>query len=155
MTDVQEGQIVRCIQRLDEIISDIRSAAKIIGEPVTVHKMTVASSIIKRDIVFTGSLYIKWKVYSVWFTAPTRYFGILLQTAVGPRQPDFGSVFLEFERSFLVPAKSANTLHHCITWTKRHPKQLYRKSFSAKVAAVGIVRDVQRCLIATINSVCI
>ncbi|XP_019620739.1 PREDICTED: helicase SKI2W-like [Branchiostoma belcheri] len=57
LTDVQEGVIVRCIQRLDEACRDVRSAARIIGDPNLYAKMELASEKIKRDIVFAASLY--------------------------------------------------------------------------------------------------
>lgn len=57
LTDVQEGIIVRCIQRLNEVLMDVRNAARMIGDPVLCQKMAEASTLIKRDIVFTASLY--------------------------------------------------------------------------------------------------
>ncbi|XP_074927566.1 superkiller complex protein 2 [Chelonoidis abingdonii] len=57
LTEVQEGIIVRCIQRLDETCRDVRNAARVIGEPTLYAKMEQASNLIKRDIVFTASLY--------------------------------------------------------------------------------------------------
>ena len=57
LTDVQEGIIVRCIQRLDEVLKDVRNAARIIGDEVLKQKMEEASDLIKRDIVFAASLY--------------------------------------------------------------------------------------------------
>jgi len=57
LTDVQEGIIVRCITRLDEVIKDVRNAAVVIGDPVLKSKMEEASALIKRDIVFAASLY--------------------------------------------------------------------------------------------------
>lgn len=57
LTDVQEGIIVRCIQRLDEVLRDVRNAARIIGDEILKQKMEEASSLIKRDIVFAASLY--------------------------------------------------------------------------------------------------
>uniref|UniRef100_A0A8C8SYB3 Ski2 like RNA helicase n=1 Tax=Pelusios castaneus TaxID=367368 RepID=A0A8C8SYB3_9SAUR len=57
LTDVQEGIIVRCIQRLDETCRDVRNAARVIGEPTLHAKMEEASNLIKRDIVFAASLY--------------------------------------------------------------------------------------------------
>ncbi|KAG2469048.1 SKIV2 Helicase, partial [Polypterus senegalus] len=51
LTDVQEGIVVRCIQRLDETCRDVRNAARIIGDPVLCAKMEQASMMIKRDIV--------------------------------------------------------------------------------------------------------
>ena len=57
LTDVQEGIIVRTIQRLDEVLKDIRNAAHIVGDTVLRQKMEDASTSIKRDIVFAASLY--------------------------------------------------------------------------------------------------
>ncbi|XP_076455159.1 superkiller complex protein 2-like isoform X1 [Babylonia areolata] len=57
LTDVQEGIIVRCIQRLYELLRDVRNAARIIGEPVLFNKMEECMTLIKRDIVFAASLY--------------------------------------------------------------------------------------------------
>jgi len=57
LTDVQEGIIVRTIQRLDESLRDVKDAARVIGDPVLYQKMDQASTIIKRDIVFAASLY--------------------------------------------------------------------------------------------------
>ncbi|XP_067173330.1 superkiller complex protein 2 [Apteryx mantelli] len=54
---VQEGVVVRCIQRLEETCRDVRKAARLIGEPTLCAKMEAASSMIKRDIVFAASLY--------------------------------------------------------------------------------------------------
>ncbi|KAJ8672979.1 hypothetical protein QAD02_004240 [Eretmocerus hayati] len=57
LTDIQEGIIVRCIQQLNETLQDVRNAAIIIGHPALKEKMEEASTKIKRDIVFTASLY--------------------------------------------------------------------------------------------------
>lgn len=57
LTDAQEGLIVRCIQRLDELCRDIRNAARLIGDPALYEIMEDTSAAIKRDIVFTASLY--------------------------------------------------------------------------------------------------
>ena len=57
LTDVQEGIIVRTIQRLDETLRDVKDAARVIGDPMLYQKMGAASTIIKRDIVFAASLY--------------------------------------------------------------------------------------------------
>ncbi|XP_062514975.1 superkiller complex protein 2-like [Corticium candelabrum] len=57
LTDVQEGIIVRCIQRLDEVCRDVRTIARMVGDPVLYEKMDQGSSLIKRDIVFAASLY--------------------------------------------------------------------------------------------------
>lgn len=57
LTDVQEGTIVRCIQRLDEVLKEVRQSARIVGDSVLGSKMEKASLAIRRDIVFTASLY--------------------------------------------------------------------------------------------------
>jgi superfamily II RNA helicase len=57
LTDVQEGIIVRCIQQLNETLQYVKNAAIIIGHPALKTKMEEASTKIKRDIVFTASLY--------------------------------------------------------------------------------------------------
>ena len=57
LTDVSEGIIVRTIQRLDEVCRDVRSAARIVGDPGLFQRMDEASQLIKRDIVFAASLY--------------------------------------------------------------------------------------------------
>ncbi|CAH0514963.1 unnamed protein product [Peronospora belbahrii] len=58
LTDVQEGSIVRCITRLDEVCREVRTAARVIGDPQLYRKMEVASEAIKRDVVFASSLYL-------------------------------------------------------------------------------------------------
>ncbi|KAI9916455.1 hypothetical protein PsorP6_016825 [Peronosclerospora sorghi] len=58
LTDVQEGSIVRCITRLDEVCREVRNAARVIGDPQLYRKMEVASEAIKRDVVFASSLYL-------------------------------------------------------------------------------------------------
>ncbi|VIO88479.1 helicase, putative [Brugia malayi] len=57
LTDAQEGLIVRCIQRLDELCHDIRNAARLVGDPTLYEKMDDTSAAIRRDIVFAASLY--------------------------------------------------------------------------------------------------
>ncbi|PSN49244.1 DExH-box ATP-dependent RNA helicase DExH11 [Blattella germanica] len=57
LTDVQEGIIVRCIQKLNETLRDVKNAANLIGNPILKQKMQEASDAIKRDIVFAASLY--------------------------------------------------------------------------------------------------
>lgn len=58
LTDVQEGSIVRCITRLDELCREIRNCARVVGNPTLYQKMEAASMAIKRDIVFASSLYV-------------------------------------------------------------------------------------------------
>lgn len=59
LTDVQEGLIVRCIQRLDELLKDLKVAANVMGNPNLAEKMDQTSEKIRRDIVFAASLYIQ------------------------------------------------------------------------------------------------
>jgi antiviral helicase SKI2 len=58
LTDAQEGSIVRCITRLDELCREIRNCARVVGNPTLYRKMEAASAAIKRDIVFASSLYV-------------------------------------------------------------------------------------------------
>lgn len=54
--------MVRCIQRLDEVLKELRQAARIVGDSVLGSKMEKASLAIRRDIVFTASLYTHWEM---------------------------------------------------------------------------------------------
>ena len=56
MTDVQEGSIVRCITRLQEVCKEVKNAARVIGSPILFQKAETAVNLIKRDIVFAASL---------------------------------------------------------------------------------------------------
>ena len=58
LTLVQEGSIVRCITRLDELCREVRNCARVVGNPTLYRKMEAASVAIKRDIVFASSLYV-------------------------------------------------------------------------------------------------
>merc|ERR1719223_51593 len=58
LTLVQEGSIVRCITRLDELCREVRNCARVVGNPTLYRKMEEASVAIKRDIVFASSLYV-------------------------------------------------------------------------------------------------
>jgi len=58
LTDAQEGSIVRCITRLDELCREVRNCARVVGNPTLYRKMESASTAIKRDIVFAASLYV-------------------------------------------------------------------------------------------------
>lgn len=56
--EIQEGIIVRCINRLEETCRDVRNGARVIGDPVLYTKMQQAQELIRRDIVFAASLYV-------------------------------------------------------------------------------------------------
>ncbi|MES1904939.1 MAG: Helicase SKI2W, partial [Paramarteilia canceri] len=56
-TDTQEGNVVRCIQRLEELLRNLKEASILIGALTIEKKVEEALNAIKRDIVFTASLY--------------------------------------------------------------------------------------------------
>ncbi|KAK7203627.1 NUC185 domain-containing protein [Myxozyma melibiosi] len=58
LTDVLEGTIVHAITRLDEVCREVKTAARIIGDPSLHAKMELSQEKIKRDIVFCTSLYL-------------------------------------------------------------------------------------------------
>jgi antiviral helicase SKI2 len=58
LTDVPEGSIVRTIVRLDEMCREVKDAARLMGDSSLFLKMQTASELIKRDIVFSASLYV-------------------------------------------------------------------------------------------------
>ena len=49
---------LRNLKRLDETLGEFRNAARIIGDSALFEKMEAASTLIKRDIVFSSSLYL-------------------------------------------------------------------------------------------------
>jgi ATP-dependent RNA helicase DOB1 len=58
MTDVFEGSIIRCIRRLEEVLRQMASASKVIGNVELENKFSQGILKIKRDIVFAASLYL-------------------------------------------------------------------------------------------------
>uniref|UniRef100_A0A3P9N4A0 Exosome RNA helicase MTR4 n=1 Tax=Poecilia reticulata TaxID=8081 RepID=A0A3P9N4A0_POERE len=58
MTDVFEGSIIRCMRRLEEVLRQMCSAAKAIGNTELENKFAEGIAKIKRDIVFAASLYL-------------------------------------------------------------------------------------------------
>jgi antiviral helicase SKI2 len=58
LTDIQEGSIVRSITQIDQALREVKNCARVIGDSDLYKKMEVASSLIKRDIVFAASLYV-------------------------------------------------------------------------------------------------
>ncbi|KAJ1505744.1 hypothetical protein HMI54_002737 [Coelomomyces lativittatus] len=54
---VLEGSIVRTILRIEETCREVKDAARLMGDASLYMKMQEASTAIKRDIVFCGSLY--------------------------------------------------------------------------------------------------
>lgn len=57
LTDVMEGTIVRVVTRLDETCREVKSAAKLVGDPTLHAKLQAAQDMIKRDVIFAASLY--------------------------------------------------------------------------------------------------
>ncbi|KAJ3323503.1 ATP-dependent RNA helicase mtr4 [Boothiomyces sp. JEL0866] len=58
MTDVFEGSIIRCMRRLEELLRQLVTASKAIGNVELENKFTAGIAAIKRDIVFANSLYL-------------------------------------------------------------------------------------------------
>lgn len=58
MTKVFEGSVIRAVRRLEELIRQLASAAKAIGDTDLEAKFTAAAAAIKRDIIFAASLYL-------------------------------------------------------------------------------------------------
>ncbi|KAI9091124.1 rRNA-processing arch domain-containing protein [Phlyctochytrium arcticum] len=58
MTDVFEGSIIRSMRRLEELLRQMVTAAKSIGNTELENKFAEGINKIKRDIVFAGSLYL-------------------------------------------------------------------------------------------------
>ncbi|ETN43274.1 uncharacterized protein HMPREF1541_02433 [Cyphellophora europaea CBS 101466] len=54
---IMEGTIVRVVTRLDETCREVMSAARLVGDPTLYQKMERAREMIRRDVVFTASLY--------------------------------------------------------------------------------------------------
>lgn len=67
LTDVLEGTIVRVITRLDETCREVKSAARIIGDPSLYAKMQECQELIKRDVCHCASLYL---VYDIILPSP-------------------------------------------------------------------------------------
>jgi antiviral helicase SKI2 len=59
LTFAQEGSIVRCITRLCETLSELRCAARFVGDARLAKTTTECTELIRRDIIFAESLYVK------------------------------------------------------------------------------------------------
>lgn len=68
LTDVLEGTIVRVITRLDETCREVKSAARIIGDPSLFEKMQICQELIKRDVCHCASLYLVCRL--AWSVSP-------------------------------------------------------------------------------------
>nr|WCZ58335.1 exosome RNA helicase MTR4 [Paratrimastix eleionoma] len=58
VTDIFEGNLVRSLRNLEELVQEIGNCGTVIGAESLVLKLKEASSKIKRDIVFAASLYL-------------------------------------------------------------------------------------------------
>lgn len=58
MTTMFEGSIIRAIRRLEELMRQLCSASKTIGDEKLAEKFDAGINMIKRDIVFAASLYL-------------------------------------------------------------------------------------------------
>jgi ATP-dependent RNA helicase DOB1 len=58
MTEVFEGNIIRCMRRLEELMRQMVQASKTIGNTDLENKFSEAIRLLKRDIVFAASLYL-------------------------------------------------------------------------------------------------
>lgn len=58
MTDVFEGSLIRMMRRLEELLKELGSAAKAIGNSELENKFSQAITKLHRDIVFANSLYL-------------------------------------------------------------------------------------------------
>jgi len=59
MTNVLEGSVVRAMRRLEEMLGELESATRVIGDKALEQKFKKARELMKRDIVFTASLYLQ------------------------------------------------------------------------------------------------
>lgn len=59
ITETQEGSIVRVMTRVDECCREVRSIARVIGDPVLFRKMDAASAAVRRGVIFCASLYLQ------------------------------------------------------------------------------------------------
>ncbi|KAL3268299.1 hypothetical protein HHI36_007417 [Cryptolaemus montrouzieri] len=57
-TEIFEGSIVRCMRRLEELLRQMVQASKTIGNTDLEDKFNAAIKLIKRDIIFSSSLYL-------------------------------------------------------------------------------------------------
>ncbi|KDD77176.1 DSHCT domain-containing protein, partial [Helicosporidium sp. ATCC 50920] len=58
MTDIFEGSIVRATRRLDELMQELEAAAEAVGNETMRDKIAASRDTIRRDIMFSASLYI-------------------------------------------------------------------------------------------------
>ena len=57
-TNFYEGSVIRCLRRLEELLRQVASACKSIGNENLENKLRHGIALIRRGIVFTASLYL-------------------------------------------------------------------------------------------------
>jgi len=57
-TEIYEGTIIRCFRRVDELVKELISAAKLINNKEMIEKLMEIEKNMRRDIVFAASLYL-------------------------------------------------------------------------------------------------
>ena len=58
LTETFEGTTIRTLRRLEELVRQMASASKAIGNHELLEKFEKGSDLLKRDIVFCSSLYL-------------------------------------------------------------------------------------------------
>jgi len=58
MTSIFEGSVIRVMRRLEEMLSELLNAVSVIGNEALKKKFAQSKELIKRDIVFSASLYL-------------------------------------------------------------------------------------------------
>jgi antiviral helicase SKI2 len=59
LNNIDEGIIIRMVNSVERVCQHVKSAARIIGDANLAQRMDQASTLIKRDIIFTPSLYLE------------------------------------------------------------------------------------------------
>lgn len=59
LTEVQEGSIIRCMLRLDNLMKNIKNCVQFIGNNTLALKIESCQEKMRRDIIFAQSLYLE------------------------------------------------------------------------------------------------
>lgn len=59
LNKIDEGMIIRMVLTVEQVCKTVKVAAKVIGDATLAQTMDQASLLIKRDIIFTQSLYLE------------------------------------------------------------------------------------------------
>lgn len=58
MTDIYEGSIIRVARRLDELMQQLATAARSVGDETMAKRLEESNATLKRGIMFSASLYL-------------------------------------------------------------------------------------------------